>query len=209
MIEINLLPSELRPRTRSSAKREPVLAPVPKAFPLGLGVLTLLMGILIVASGVQVGASERKSRQLEHDLKVAKSQATQAERTMEEFPALAERYGVLASRLDGRVRWAEVLRVISLRCPESVLITTLELEGGRRTSHPTKLVIRGTYSGPNSLEMRFADGLKESATFTEIFEAVIPEKNLLPDDRTSFAISCLFRPFKDELIDGTAEGAAQ
>jgi len=203
MIEINLLPNQLRPRSRPATKRDPVFAPVPKAFPLGLGALTLLMGVLIVFSGTQVGARERKSKQLEHDLKTAKMQAAQAEQTTAEFPALAERYTVLASRLDGKVHWADLLRIVSQRCPEGVLITKLDLESGHRKNQPSKLVIRGTYSGSNSLEMRFANGLKESATFTETFEAVIPEKYLMPDDRISFAISCLFRPFADPLINGT------
>jgi len=203
MIEINLLPNQLRPRTRPTTKREPVLAPVPKAFPLSLGGLTLLMGALIVISGVRVSTSERKSRQVRHDLKVAKDQAAQAETITEKFPALAERYTVLASRLDGKTPWADVLRVVSQRCPEGVLITKLEIEPSRRKNQPGTFVIRGAYGGPNSLEMRFANGLKESATFTETFEAVIPEKNLMPDDRISFAISCLFRPFADPLTDGT------
>ena len=203
MIEINLLPNQLRPRTRLVTKKDPVLAPIPKAFPLGLGGVMLLMVVLILASGARVSASERKSRQVEHDLKLAKAQAARAETITEEFPALADRYAVLASRLDGKVHWADVLRVVSQRCPEGVIITKLELVPSRRRDQPGTFVIRGAYSGSNSLEMRFANGLKESATFTETFEAVIPEKNLMPDDRISFAISCLFRPFADPLIDGT------
>ena len=203
MIEINLLPDQLRQRSQPSAKRPSGFAPVSKAFPLGLLVLVLLMGLLVLVSSTKLGASHRKSRQLERELKAAKAQATEAERVTESFPALAARYTVLASRLDGKVSWSDVLRVVSLRCPSGVLITSLKLERDRTTGRPVKFVIRGVYGGTRSLEMRFADGVKESTTFTEIFEAVIPERNLMPDDRTSFALLCLFRPFSDELVDGT------
>ncbi len=205
MIEINLLPAQFRPRSQSSTKKPPALAPVPKAFPLALGALTLLMGVLIFVSSTRVGAGERKSRHIRHELETAKAQATEAELVTVNFPALAAQYTVLASRLDGKVRWSDVLRVVSLRCPDGVLITSLKLQLDRRTDRPIKIVIRGVYSGTGSLEMRFANSLKESATFAEVFDAVIPEKNLMPDDRTSFAISCLFRPFTDELVDATDE----
>ena len=205
MIEINLLSTESRPRPPSIAKKQPALAPVPRAFPMGLGGLTLLMALLVVVSGSRVGASQRRSKRVEHEVRMAKAQAAEAERITENFPTLAGRYTTLAPRLDGRILWSNVLRVVSLRCPEGVLITSLKLEHDRRTGRPTKLVIRGLYSGGDSLEMRFASALKQSATFTELFEAVIPEKTLMAEDRTSFAISCLPRPFQDELVDGTDE----
>ncbi len=205
MIEINLLSTDSRPRPASITKKQPALAPVPRIFPISLGGLTLLMALLIVVSGSRVGASQRRSRRVEDDLRTAKAQAAEAERISQDFPALAGRYTTLTPRLDGRIPWAEVLRVVSLWCPDGVLITALELEHDRRTGQPTKLVIRGLYSDSGSLEMRFASALKESATFTQLFEAVIPEKDLIADDRTSFAISCLLRPFQDELVDGNDE----
>ena len=205
MIEINLLPAKHRPRSHSSQKREPMLAPVPKVFPLALGALALVMGLLIVLSGTRIGANQRKSKRVERQLREAKIQAAQAEQVTEDFPVMAERYMVLASRLNGKIGWLDILRVVNLRCPEGVLITSLKLEHDRRTGQPSKFLIRGLYSEGHSLEMRLANGLKESATFSEIFEAVIPEKNFMPDGRTSFAISCLFRPFEDELVNGTDE----
>ena len=209
MIEINLLPDQLRQRTQPSAKRPSGFAPVPKAFPLGLLVLSLLMGLLTLISSSKLGASQCKSRQLNRELRAAKAQATEAERVTESFAALAARYTVLASRLDGKVNWSDVLRVVSLRCPSGVLITSLKLERDRTTGRPVKFVIRGVYSGTSNLEMRFADGLKESATLAEVFEAVIPERNLMPEDRTSFALLCLFRAFTDELVDGTDEAPSR
>jgi hypothetical protein len=201
MIEINLLPDQMRQRTQPSAKRPSGFAPVPKAFPLALLVLSLLMGLLTLVSSGKLGASQRKSRQVDRELRDAKAEATEAERVREAFPALAGRYMVLASRLNGKINWTDVLRVVSLRCPSGVLITSLKLERDRTSGRPVKFVIRGTYAGTSNLELRFADGLKESTTFTEVFEAVIPERSLMPDDRTSFALLCLFRPFSDELVD--------
>jgi len=201
MIEVNLLPDRLRARSQPAAKKEPVLAPVPKAFPMGLGGLALLMGLLVVFSGSNMGAAERQSRSVEHQLKNAKAQAAEAERILEDLPKVTERYTVLATRLNGKVRWSDLLRVISLRCPEGVQISTLELERDRRSGRMLTLVIRGVYSGASSLEMHFTKGLQQSATFGEAFEAVIPEKELMSEDGTSFAISCVFRPFKDELVD--------
>jgi Tfp pilus assembly protein PilN len=209
MIEINLLPAKFRPRTRSSQKREPLLAPVPRPFPIALGGLTLLMGLLVAVSGTRVGASQRKSERLQHELKEAKSQAAQAEHVVEELPAIAERYLALASRLDGRIGWLDILRVISLRCPEGVILTSLKLELDHRTGQPSKLVIRGLYGEGTSLEMSLANGLQESASFSKVFEAAIPEKTILPDGRTSFAISCLLRPFQDELVPAPDEAPAR
>jgi hypothetical protein len=193
MIEINLLPEQLRGRTQATAKRTPMLAPVPNAFPIGLVGLTLLMGLLIVVSSTRVGSSQRRVRQIEHELKQAKTQAAEAEQVTAELPTVEARYQVLADRLDGKIAWAELLRVISLHCP---------------TNQPGRLVIAGAYEGTSSLEMLFADGLKESATFAEVFEAVIPEKNLEPDGRTSFALFCSFRPRADQLSTGVLSPAA-
>jgi hypothetical protein len=205
MIEINLLPTQLRARSHPTQKKAPALAPVPKAFPLGLVGLTLLMGLLVFVSGTQVGARERESRQVQHELAQAKEQAAEAEQITTRFDEVAARYEVLASRLDGRIEWTEVLRVVSLRCPDGVSITSLVVDRHKRTGRPLKLIINGTYDGTASLEMRFANGLKESATLSEFFDAVIPEKELLPEGQTKFGISCLFRPFTDELIEGTEE----
>jgi Tfp pilus assembly protein PilN len=208
MIEINLLPEQLRGRTQPTAKRTPTLAPVPNAFPIGLVGLTLLMGLLIVVSSTRVGSTQRRVRQIEHELKQAKTQAAEAEQVTAELPTVEARYQVLADRLDGKIAWAELLRVISLHCPEGVLLTSIKLEIDRRTNQPGRLVIAGAYEGTLSLEMLFADGLKESATFAEVFEAVIPEKNLEPDGRTSFALFCSFRPRADQLSTGVLSPAA-
>lgn len=205
MIEINLLPTQLRARAHASQKKPPALAAVSKVFPLSLVGLTLLMGLFVFISSTQVGARERESRQVQSELNQAKEQAAEAERTTAGFAEVAARYEVLASRLDGKIAWSEVLRVVSLRCPDHVRITSLVVERHSRTGHPLKLVISGTYDGTASLEMRFANGLKESATFSEVFDAVIPETELLPDGQTKFGISCLFRPFTDALVDGTGE----
>ena len=203
MIEINLLPEQLRSRAQPSSRRTPTLAPVPKAFPIVLVGLTLLMGLLIVVSSTRVGASQRRVRQIEYELKQAKTQATEAEKVTADLPSTEARYQVLAERLDGKILWTELLRVISLHCPEGVVITSIKLEIDRRTSQPARLVIAGTYEGTSSLEMLLANGLKESATFSEVFEAVIPEKNLEPDGRTSFALFCSLRPRTDTLINPT------
>jgi Tfp pilus assembly protein PilN len=209
MIEINLLAAKYRPRVRSSHKRAPTLAPVPRAFPIALAGLTLLMGLLIAVSGTRVGASQRKSERLQQELAEAKAQAARAEHVVEDFPALSERYLVLASRLDGRIGWLDILRAICMRCPEGALITSLKVELDRRTGQPSKLVIRGLYSEGTSLEMSMASGLQESASFSKVFDAVIPEKTILPDGRTSFAISCPFRPFQDELTSAPDEASAR
>ena len=207
MIEINLLPEQLRSRAAPSAKKTPTLAPIPKAFPFVLLGITLLMGLLIVVSGTRVGASQRRLRQIEDKLKQAKNQASEAEQVTTEFPTTEARYRVLAERLNAKTSWTELLRAIGLRCPEGIVLTSIKLEIDKRTNRPGRLVIGGTYEGTNSLEMLFANGLKESATFSTVFEAVIPEKNLEPDGRTSFALFCSFRPLTDELIDAT-DGAA-
>jgi Tfp pilus assembly protein PilN len=206
MIEINLLPTNLRPRSQSTQKRTPTLAPVPKAVPLVLVGLTLLMALLIVASGTRVGTSQRRSRQVQAQLEAAKDEAAQAEQVAALLPTTVAQYDVLAERLSGKVAWAEVLRVISLRCPDRVRLTSIKLERDRHSARPIKLVISGEYAGSSSLEMLFANGLQESATLTSIFEAVLSEKELLDDGGARFAISCIFRPYTDALTEGIDEG---
>lgn len=205
MIEINLLPTNLQPRTQAAPKKPPTLAPVPKAFPLGLVGLTALMGLFIFLSGTHVGVSERKSKQIEHTLRKTKTQATEAEKVAAELPVLSAQYEVLASRLEGKVAWAEVLRVVSLRCPEGVRLTELKVEVDKRTGFPLLFVIAGVYNSTGSLEIQFTNALKESSTFADVFEAVIPERTITPtpDGETSFSISCVFRLHTNELIDGT------
>ncbi|MBN1919313.1 MAG: hypothetical protein JW889_15530 [Verrucomicrobia bacterium] len=203
MIEINLLPEQLRGRTQTAPKKTPTLAPIPKAFPIALASLTVLMVLLIVVSSTRAGAGQRRLREVEDELKQAKAQATEAEQVTASLPAIEARYGVLADRLDGKIMWAELLRVVALRCPEGVMLTSVKIEIDRRTSQPARLVIAGAYDGTSSLEMLFANGLKESATFSNVFESVIPEKNLEPDGRTSFALFCAFRPRIDPLLNAT------
>jgi Tfp pilus assembly protein PilN len=209
MIEINLLPTNLRPRSQSTQKKTPTLAPVPKAFPLALIGLTLLMAMLILVSNTRVGTSQRRSRQVQAQLEAAKDEATEAEQRAKSLPTTAAQYSVLAERLSGKVAWAEVLRAISLRCPDRVRLTSIKLERDRHSGRPIKLVISGEYSGSSSLEMLFAGGLQESATLTGIFEAVLSEKELMDDGSTRFAISCIFRPYTDALTEGIDEGTSR
>lgn len=206
MIEINLLPPGLHQRTQAAAKKQPLLAPVPKAFPLAMVGVAGLMALLIIVSTIKARASDRQRYQAAHDLKLATVRTKEAERITAHFPTQAAQYTVLASRLDDTVRWAEILRTVSLRCPAEVQIISLDLQHDRRTGERRLLVIRGVYTGTASLDLEFANSLKASATFARAFESVIPEKNLEPDDRTSFAISCQFRPFTDELA-ATADEA--
>jgi cell division protein FtsL len=203
MIEINLLPEQLRSRMQPATKKAPKLAPVPKVFPMVLVGMTALMGLLIVVTGTRAGAGQRRVRQIEQELKRAKTQAADAQQVTADVPRIEARCQVLSERLEGKIAWAELLRVISLRCPDGVAITSIKLEIDRRTSLPGRLVIGGAYDGTSSLEMLFANGLKESATFSDVFEAVIPEKSLEPDGRTSFALYCAFRPRTDQLLNET------
>jgi hypothetical protein len=209
MIEINLLPTNLRPRSQSTQKKAPTLAPVPKAFPLALVGLMLFMGLLIVVTSTRVGASQRRSRQVQAQLEAAKADAAEAERVAASVPATAMQYAVVAERLSGKVSWSDLLRVIGLRCPDRVRLTSIKLERDRQTARPVKLVISGEYTGSISLEVPFANGLQESATLSPIFEAVLSEKELLPDGGTRFAISCIFRPYTDPLIEGINEAPTQ
>ena len=203
MIEINLLPDRMRARIKASHQhKEPTLAAVPKAFPIALGGLALLMGLLVVVTGSTVGANERKSKQIERDLMEATTRATEAETVIAGMSELTGRYTVLATRLDAKVHWADLMRAISMRCPPGVRITEIKLERDRRTGTPSKLKVSGIYSGSDSLEMRFADELNESATFKSVFNAVLPEKRPM-GDVTTFSISCMFRQFRDELLKDT------
>ena len=203
MIEINLLPDRMRARIKASRQhKESTLAAVPKAFPIVLGGLALLMGLLVVVTGATVGANERKSKQIGRNLMEATTQATEAETVIAGMSELTGRYTVLATRLDAKVHWADLMRAISMRCPSGVRITEIKLERDRRTGAPSKLKVSGIYSGSDSLEMRFADELNESATFKSVFNAVLPEKKPM-GDVTTFSISCMFRQFRDELLKDT------
>ena len=163
MLEINLLPPELKIRQAKAASFDPRLLLYLVPVLAGLFLLAhLSLGLLSLVRGYQLGSLNRQWQKIapqRKELDVFKKQ----------YEALAEDTKIAAALASWNIDWSEKLNKLSLNLPAGVWFQGLAV--GRK-----EFVLRGAVVSLEKQEMslinRFLDGLKKDQGFIKDFKSL-------------------------------------
>ncbi|MCM8796836.1 MAG: hypothetical protein NC923_03025 [Candidatus Omnitrophica bacterium] len=171
MIEINLLPEELRAKESVSDEiiEESLIKFTPKNILLLLPliaaatvIITLSLCGVSIFKGTQLSRIEKRWRALEQQRKIVKEFA-------EQNWLLSQEAAVIKNYLDKRVNWAEKLNKLSLYLPRGIWFNALAVSA-------KDLIIQASVFSLQKEEMnlisRFIEQLKKDPAFSKDFKSI-------------------------------------
>jgi len=193
MIEVNLLPKELR----KPARRVNIELPDVKFVPIAIGLVALIIFIQLMLS-IAVNTKRHRVVALAkkwHDLKPKKAEALLMDKQVN---ALSDRLNSISDIKETSVSWARKLNALSDSLIPGMWFTsfTLEDDSGRRY-----LSIKGNISSfwkdETAMIGKFMKTLKENRNFAKDFEEIkldtIQQKTLKDAEVMDFSIKCYFK----------------
>ncbi len=154
MIEINLLPEELKAKRKKIAGMESFLLIIRLVIAILL-VLHLVLFVLHIQKAMRVGILEEKWKKLQPQKKVIEDLKKQA-------TGVSEVSDVAQQLTNQRINWSEKLNKLSLDLPAGVWFTQLQL-------NPKELTLRAAVVSLQKEEMalinKFIDNLKKDQGF--------------------------------------------
>jgi len=167
MIEINLVPTSLRKRKKSSGLLGRTLV-IPREAVVGLvgGIVALLLLVHIVLQSL-ITVRFVHHKKLQSDLTRISSQKTNVDRIVSELKGLRERYqSIEAVAGEKNIVWSQKLNEISDNIPRGVWLNRIMLDGNT-------LLIQGSAVSKNKTEMihvhNYTSNLKASEAFMSDF----------------------------------------
>ena len=198
LIEINLLPEELRGRARSEKKSRFGLK-IPRFVPFVAGGAVILA--LVVSFAVVTYSGSVKGR-LVRAKKILREEEKRAARAITMTTQLAdlEKHAYpLIRRVGGKVYWWSILEQVTLNCPPNAVLDSVKFQKGGGVDDPSTLTLAGHYRRGKSLEDRFASNLGSSAKIGKYIDKIYTGPRKIEGDRTIFEIKCEFiMPREDE-----------
>jgi len=192
MIEVNLLPKELR----KPARKVNIELPDVKFVPIAIGLVALIIFIQLALS-FTVNAKRRRVVELEKkwsDLRPKKEEVLVIDRQVN---ALGDRLNSISDIKKTSVSWARKLNALSDSLIPGMWLTSLTVEddSGRRY-----LSIRGNISSfwkdETAMIGKFMKTLKENRSFAKDFEEIkldtIQQKTVKDSEVMDFSIKCYF-----------------
>jgi len=192
MIEVNLLPKELR----KPARKVNIELPDVKFVPIAIGLVALIIFIQLALS-FTVNAKRRRVVELEKkwsDLRPKKEEVLAIDRQVN---ALGDRLSSISDIKKTSVSWARKLNALSDSLIPGMWLTSLTVEddSGRRY-----LSIRGNISSfwkdETAMIGKFMKTLKENRSFAKDFEEIkldtIQQKTVKDSEVMDFSIKCYF-----------------
>lgn len=214
MIEISLLPVDEQARAKTEQKG--LGFQIPKFIPKGFGIAIVVLLATYAVSYLKASSLSRaltSNKLTLSDLKKESLQAQTIEARLGPPPGkvggaeqptgvaqtpqdsgerLRKRAGILRTRLEKRKVWSELLKEITLCCPEEIRLTETKLSSlrtGATSGQEKELVISGYYVTGVNPEMIFMDKLRGSAKIAAHYQRFTPMTQ--PEvDRTDFWIHC-------------------
>jgi hypothetical protein len=202
LVEINLLPAELRPKTR--AKRKWTNIQVPRYVPYVVSSAVMLALVVSFAAWSYTSSVKSNLNRAKKMLKEEKVRAAKAITLSTQLPELEERATSLVERVNGKICWWEILDQITRCCPPNAVLSAIKVEYGPNSERPVTLLISGSYEDSTGLEITFTRNLKTSAKLGMYVDEIYPGQTTLVADRTLFIVKCKFRQTEQE--DETVEG---
>ena len=206
MIEINLLPPELRKRKKKSYA---VQLPKQKSLFIFLGSLVLLHFILICLTS----ANKRELGKLQSDWQQLTPKVVEIKNTKAQLERIAQKIPLIEGLFKRRVLWSKKLNQLSDLIIPGVWLDELSVktEEGKVRGIPIKyLIIRGSAASrvkdEPALIGKFMQNLKENPSFSEDFSMIelgpMKKRQIEETEIMDFVLIC---QFKTEKIKAMAE----
>ncbi len=189
MIEINLLPDELKVRIKKT-ERDALTKQVLYLIPIVIAILILChlyFGLMLLTKNMQLNSLNAHLKSLEPQKKLI-------EDSRQELGLSARESGTAAALAAQRIVWSEKLNKLSINLPSGVWFTELDLT-------QKDLLIRGsvvsTVNEEMSLINRFIDTLKSDNAFMKDFVRLelnsVQRKNIGGYDTSDFIIDAVLK----------------
>ena len=200
LIEINLLPLELRTKAKTEKKRLNIN--IPRKLPYIIGGVILILAVMIFSilsytSSLQGSLARAKKILREEQKRAAHSITISAL-----LPGLEERSALLTERVNYKILWWEILEQISKCCPSEATLKNLKLEYDNLLMAPRTLIITGSYENGSGIELIYTRNLQSSTKLAKYIESIYPGQTVVVENKTQFTVKCQFimpkRPEKKE-----------
>ncbi len=214
MIEISLLPVD--EQVKAKAEQKGLGFQIPKFIPKGFGIAIVALLAMYGLSHLKASSLSRALTSSKQTLSELKKESLQAQTlearlgppvgkagsveqpngagqaTKDSGERLRKRAEVVRARLENRKVWSELLKEITLCCPEEIRLTEIKLGAlrtGTTSGRGKELVISGYYVTGVNPEMIFMDRLRGSAKIAAHYQRFTPMTQ--PEvDKTDFGIHC-------------------
>jgi Tfp pilus assembly protein PilN len=195
MIELNLIPEELRKKRARIELPEIPLVPIAVAAVGALVVLQFALGSIIYLSQKQLAGLDKKWESL-LPKKIA------LDKIKEEIAAVGEKVTAVEGLIKKQVHWSRLLNELSNSLTANIWITKLFYEESPGRYNKTRtLTLQGSAAGKSeeatSLIARFIEALKENKNFFADFDTVelisIREGQVAGQDVMNFTLACSFK----------------
>ncbi len=197
LVEINLLPAELRRKTKSEKKWLNIR--IPRYVPYVVSGTVLLAAVIAFAVWSYTSSVRSNLERAKKMLKQEKVRAARAITISTQLPELEKRASSLVERVNSKICWWEILDQITRCCPVNAVLDSIKVEYGPNFERPVTLFISGSYEDSTGLEITFTRNLKTSAKLGVYVDEIYPGKTTVVGDKTLFVVKCRFRqPERDD-----------
>ncbi len=194
-IEVNLLPVDEAIRTKAAQKG--LGFEIPRIIPRGFGAAIAFMLVLYVLASFRASSALRSLESSRETLRNLRQDDQQAKGIQARLPSLGERAKVFQQRVEDRKVWSELLKEITLSCPQKVQLTEITLTVPRvalsASQQSKELLIKGFYltdEAFENLEMNFTRRLQDNKTIASRYPRIFVATTDPQAGRTDFTIRC-------------------
>jgi len=191
LVEINLLPSELRRKAKADRKRFSIQ--VPRYVPYIVCGAILFAAVISFAVMTYTGSVRSNLLRARKMLREEKKRAAQAITLSTQLPELEERAASLVERVSGKIHWWEILEQIMRCCPSNAVLQSIKVEYETGSEQPTTLFLSGFYENSTGLEITFTKNLQSSAKLAKYIDRIYPGQTTIVAEKTLFTVKCNFR----------------
>lgn len=202
IIEINLLPSDLRRKVKTDRKW--IKIEVPRYVPYVVVSAVLLAAVISFAVLTYRGSVKGNLKRAKNILAEEKLMAARAITLSTQMPEFEQRASSLIDRVNGKIQWWEILDQITRCCPSNAVLKSIKVNYGPKAEKPDTLLLTGWYEGTTGLEIIFTRNLKSSAKLGTYIDKIYPGQTTTVGEKTEFTVKCTFKQPNEE--DDTTEG---
>ncbi len=203
LVEINLLPSELRRKAKTDRKRFNIQ--IPRYVPYVVGGAILFAVVISFAIMTYTGSVRSNLVRAKKMLKEEKKRAAQTITLSTQFPELEERAASLVERVNGKIYWWEILDQITRCCPSNAVLQSIKVEYETGSERPKTLFLSGFYENSTGLEITVTKNLQSSAKLAKYIDRIYPGQTTIVAEKTFFTVKCNFRQPEKETGTGEKE----
>lgn len=204
MIEINLLPKELRVRKRKETSSVPFSIPV---VPIAAGILGITL-LALLAVILLSGDKTRYVEGLNAEWESIKPQKQRFDKITSELAEFEKALNFVKKISEAEVNWAKLLRGLNEAVTPGIWLSRLNLEGQSKAFNykdpgesPSRLVLAGHAMGNSEIATggvaKFIASLKETQDFSVYFEEIelleMRSQALSSEDTMFFRLKCEFK----------------